>query len=323
MIKNFSEWLNEGWMSNFRDVVVPVPMKDHTWRKAEGNVTPDTLELLKKLQPNFHEIALFSWHPNIKQAQYYDGYHERENESNYNSRSLIEDSIIVLSNSTEKNNNTWQVISREVDSFGYMKTSGGNGRTQDGKESKQTQISFLTGGVGTHEEARKIKNEKLTPGAYSYNGKEWMFIPADDFDTTPVIFERIKKTADIIQYFLESVDKLETVTNTIEKKTAANFTSGYAEIRGTFKDKSSPIRAKVLLKGGDQAVIEYSQSTPEGNWWQRTYKNLPDFFKALAERNPQLFTAEDLKEMDGDIETFVENYRHRHRGSFYGKKFGI
>jgi len=204
--------LFETWLNDNREMIVPVPRDYPNWKLLDSNVTDDTKKLLDLLEPDFHDVALFSWHPNIEQAQYSDNKkYYRDGDSNYNKRLWIDGSLIALRREDKPkptgewpNNSNHGIVEKAMKQFPYIQTLGGSGDRMGERESVQVQLSFLTKNVGTHEEANDIKQNKITAGAYSFFDGRWNYIPAEKLDPTGPIKEKLESTAQLLKKIFEN-----------------------------------------------------------------------------------------------------------------------
>lgn len=327
MIKNYTEWLNESWLENFRETVLPVPQVNNNWKKAKGNVTPDTMKLLELLEKDFDEVAIFSWHPNIRQAQYTDG--KQHFDSNYNSRTHISGSIICKYNDHPDSSpdDGFRTIEKAVKAFPYMKTMGGSGNEDHGKKTYQVQISFLTAGVGTHGESSINKESKLSHGAYSLKNGEWMFIPVSDFDVTSQVREIIKKDSDsLIQFFTGSP-----LVDSVQENKMYNFSSSISnKITVKFeKDNVRQLYVELSFKGGKSPTFTYEQKTRDGKYQSFTLSDIKELVMKIHEQNLEngisFLTKNEISELrtSENFQTFLDKYLFSRRGYRAGKKFGV
>jgi hypothetical protein len=218
---SFSEFLAEGWMVSGGSYL-PTPenvkgWKLPPWKIAKGNVTPETFALLKRLEPYFSEISLFSWHPNISAAQYSAYYRDNhtgftsDEPNNMNSRSFLEDKIVVKrsKNFPSEEDTTFsdfRIIERAIKAAGFMETSGGSGSQGKDHDETSMQISFLhINKLRTHEEAKALKEKMITAGAYTFVNGTWKFIPYEEFSIIGYLENEARKEIDFIVEIFEGM----------------------------------------------------------------------------------------------------------------------
>lgn len=204
--------MKRSYLFDDRDIVIPPPSRIPEWKRADHEeVTPQTLELLSKLQEFFPQVSIFSWHPNIPQAQYRGADMWG---SNYNARILIGDSIIVRSRPGTKSltgvDRGWDTVRNAMKHIKEAETLGGNSSSDETTKSYQMQISFLKT-VGTHEESNELKYKILTHGAYSFKDGIWYYIPADKFNPWYELEEKMDQRVDEIVKILENHPKIKKI----------------------------------------------------------------------------------------------------------------
>ena len=171
----------QSYLYDDRNISIPVPTNVPEWtRVSESNVTSETKGILDKLVSKVHEVSLFSWHPNIQNAQYSEG-KGFAGWGNYNSRISLGDSIIVKGFDKTLENDGYDFIRDSLNHIPEVKTCGGSGNREDGLKTYRSQLSFLHT-VGTHDESNDLKNRLITHGAYSFFDGEWWYIPAHLFN---------------------------------------------------------------------------------------------------------------------------------------------
>jgi hypothetical protein len=321
----FEAWLRGG------HGVVSRPTGTFTWKKAKGQITENTQKLLDLMQENFHDVAIFSWHPNIKLAQYGDipksfWPDTSGKRTNINRRSWIIDSIIVKRRKDKpKEERTFEdgrILDKIFKHFPMLNSSGGSGDTEEGRHVTQRQISFLTNGVGTHEKASEIKDSTFTPGAYTFKDNEWYFIPDDDFNPLPNIQQtrenHLKMLADMFSHW-PTVENVQMQANTWST--------------------TQPTLKIALENGGSRSIrIEDVSYTTAGEYNYTVTltpaKDQPDFGRHGRDARVE---CEGISKMIKEIEIFpsdiaeklAENPKeyktilHEYRGRASGKTFGF
>lgn len=288
------------WLKKCRDSILKLPEGPFEWKEID-DITEHTKFILESLQDKYEHIALFSYHPLIKQAQWSE-YNDSTNldKYNYNTRLLISESIICLSRTRECEFND---ISKVINSLKFVRTSVGNGRSQDGKGSLQMQLSTLTNGIGTFEEAEKIKNEKLTAGAYSFDGERWKYIPDEKLNT----FD--KTVIETIDY----ASKIENVVNTFNEveNIKTNFRDT-ADIAFTYKGRTISFK---VAKTFPPIGLTFS------------YKNILSFEQAISnldEQMPGLIPSSLLafSKTENSVNR-LDEYIYTKRGALVSKNFGF
>jgi hypothetical protein len=231
-ILSYADFLKEGWLHKGGSMpYLQTPQKTKGWkmpsfRKLDNQVTPDTRKLLSMLQPYYHDVALFSWHPNIKRAQYSGYYHHSASEkpNNRNSREWIESNLTVMRSkenpNEERSFGDLDFLRKIVQSFDYMKYLGGSGDTQDGRNVAIAQLSFMVGDA--EDFGRKVKAEKLTAGAYTFKDGEWEYVGAEEFDITPLLRAEALAEVSKIRDVLEASPEVEKTT-VREEQDGQNF----------------------------------------------------------------------------------------------------
>ena len=307
-ISSFDNFINESWLQDERDYVLPKPSNDVVWNKAEGNVTDDTFDILKKLQPNFHDVSLFSWHPNIQTAQYFDKI-TSYNKSNYNSRIWIAGSIIVKrtqeSPKEDRTFSDYRVIEHVINEYPYMNVQGGSGCTEKGRHVCRMQIFFKG---DDHSHSKVLKEEKITAGAYTYNGREWLYIPVEDFNVIPKVKLENNEILEYLKQFIEICDDVKTVV-------LKNF------------QKTQP-RLEIFCENFKKIVEIMIVNIDLFDVWGKKegirYKSGLKITDALIELNifPE-YVNKQISENPDNWKEILKNFGYERRGKIQTKKFGI
>lgn len=317
-VKLFESWLND----DERDALYPRPPHRPVWRKAEGEVTEETLKLLQALQPDFHDVSLFSWHPNIEAAQYSGKKNPySHSDGNYNSRMRLNLSLIAKTTEPKPYSSNWdgfRVIERALKPFPFMEKCGGSGhREPDGRYSTQVQISFLTKGIGTHEKAAEIKKEKITSGAYTFESGEWKFIPVEDFDP----YKREKKA---VAHLCALLEKIFSKVPEVKRTRIAGFKPLHPRIAVDLVDGGFVIEIK------DELGLEYENGEGEYSF-EISHKKTNSFsydkgsivegLRELLEAT-KLFSKKHVEELAKDPENYAQILKS-FRGRVSGRDFGF
>jgi hypothetical protein len=334
---NFSEFLAEGWLKqggNFMPSPTNVKgWKVPAWKEAKGNITPETLEILKNLQPYYSEISLCSWHPNITAAQYSDHYDkekkvfwsESDRPNNINSRHWLEDQIAVKRSKNcpkpkyltdEKRYefediDDFKTIRKVIDSTGFMRTSGGSGSM--GKDGDETRMQLFFNG-DTNEETLKTKEKMITAGAYSFRDNSWKFIAAEDFSTISLLAEEADKEIEFISDIFDayahitkaSIDDVNPRFRVMLDKVKANEVASY--IVYVIRNPDNTFRYEIHGKKWTDCENRKSLIEKMGN--------------GVEEVCPRIFPENITKKLAENPENYVEILKDI-RGTLSGKNTGI
>jgi hypothetical protein len=312
--------LFENWLLQSRDIL-PIPDSNVQWKDVKGNVTSDTLKLLTSLQDKWHDVALFSWHPNIRMAQYSPSGDTFD--SNYNSRLWISGSLICLAaekNQSKEGFDDRRNIELALKSF-PVNAMGGSGNTENGRAVRQIQLSFLTKDVGTHEEAKKIKESTFTPGAYTFESGKWKYIPAEDFDVMPKLNAEFKKLMILLEDSFTVCDNVSSVKSHLRETsftirvntTSPKWTKGWFEV--TVKP-SKPPEYKIEIVGQNNV---HSNNTIKHVDTIEDMLLVSDLFP--EDVNHKL--AVKYREDKNVYEKVLNDFLHQKRGQLKSKKFNF